>query len=198
MGDKRKRSKAGRAKPVRARDIAAAVAGQVKSTEVLPASNGVPGARVDRTAARHAAARLYGQGYKRKEIARILKDHIISDLMKTRPLEQQIQAATHRLKTWENSQAFRDMVYEKALIQLDLQSGEILSGVAKKAKRGRVDAARLVLEVTGRHSAKHEAQPTQIALVINGIPRPGNVQAVTAAGQVELDADGELVQDDEA
>lgn len=117
------------------------------------------------------AARLYSQGYERKHIARILLDHLVPN-GKDRPEEQRLSQARTKLRNWENSEKFRDLVYSQGLIKLDLQTPAILGGVAKKAKRGRVDAARLILEVTGRHNPKGDSAPTQVSLVIQNVPRP--------------------------
>lgn len=121
---------------------------------------------------RVAAAKLYGQGYKRTQIARILLDHLCTEAMLSRPEEQRLTAARALLRRWEKQDSFRDLLYKHALIELDLETPQVLKGIAKKAKRGRVDAARLVLELTGRHNPKGDQAPTQIVLQIEGVPRP--------------------------
>ena len=144
---------------------------------------------------RETAAKLYGQGDERKHIARMLLDHLVPN-GKERPEEQRLSQARTKLRNWEQSQAFRDMIYNLAVVKLDLQTPAILGGIAKKAKRGRVDAARLALEVTGRHNPKGEAAPTQIIVAIEGVPRPHVVRSSDTAPD-EIDGDDALVAEDE-
>ena len=121
------------------------------------------------------AARLYGQGYRRSEIKTILLDHLAPAKRpgkRDRTREEQQMHATQKLRRWERTQKFRDLLYQHAVVQLDLEVPTILQGVAQKAKRGRVDAARLALEVTGRHNPRGEDKPTQITVQIANIPRP--------------------------
>jgi len=77
-----------------------------------------------------------------------------------------------KLRRWERTPKFRDLVYQVAVVELDMSTPQILQGVANKAKRGRVDAARLALEVTGRHNPKGQEKPTEIHVQIANIPRP--------------------------
>lgn len=139
----------------------------------------VPGADIDEGARKQAvketAAKLYGQGFSRPKIARILRKHLITELMRTRPMEQQLTAARARLKAWEKQDDFRDLVYNLAIVKLDLATPQIIAGVTKQAKRGRVDAARLALELTGRHNPKGDDKPTQVMVQINGVPRPARI-----------------------
>lgn len=148
-----------------------------------------------------AAAKLYGQGFKRSHIAKLLVDHLTPNKFfedgTPRPLEQRTSQARARLRGWERDPKFRDLVYNGSIVKLDLQTPAILDGIAKKAKKGRVDAARLVLELTGRHNPKGEQQPTQVALILSGVPRPATVQAVTADGTETIEiADGSMAEED--
>ena len=158
-------------------------------------SPNLPEPTASRDQVREVAAKLYGQGYERKHIARMMIDHLVP--IKTfedgtpRPLEQRLSQARTKLRNWEHQQDFRDLVYRKAVVKLDLQTPAVLGGVLKKAKKGRVDAARLVLELTGRHNPKGEVQPTQIALVVNGVPRP---MRESQAKAVAADAEGLVVE----
>jgi hypothetical protein len=153
-----------------------------------------PGGNEHRDRVREAAAKLYGQGFERKHIARMMVEYLGG--AKTfedgvpRPLEQRLSQARTRLRGWEADQAFRDMIYNLAVVKLDLQTPAILGGIAKKAKKGRVDAARLALEITGRHNPKGDQVPTQIALVVEGVPRPVRAKAVTADGEVVVELNG--------
>ena len=106
---------------------------------------------------------------------------------KERPFEQQLRAARTKLKRWESQQAFRDLVWELAVVDLDLTTPSILRGVARSAKRGRVDAAKLALEITGRHVTKGDQTAPNITIAFAGIPRPGLQQI----------GDGEVVDADE-
>jgi hypothetical protein len=106
---------------------------------------------------------------------------------KERPFEQQLRAARTKLKRWENQQAFRDMVWELAVVDLDLTTPAILRGVARSAKRGRVDAAKLALEITGRHVTKGDQTAPNITIAFAGIPRP----------EMRQIADAEVVDEDE-
>ena len=138
----------------------------------LPAvSEPLEEARPERDRIQEACAKLYGQGYPRGKVARILVDHLVPN-GKHRPLEQRLSQARAKLRRWERTQSFRDLVYSLAVVELDMSTPIILKGVASKAKRGRVDAARLALEITGRHNPKGEQAPTQVAVVFQGIPRP--------------------------
>ena len=75
------------------------------------------------------------------------------------------------MRAWKNQTKFRDVIYEAALQKLDLELPAVLEGMSKKA-RTRVDAARLVLEVTGRHNPRGDAQPPNITVQIANLPRP--------------------------
>jgi len=89
-----------------------------------------------------------------------------------RTQEEREAQARHKLRRWEKTQKFRDLVYEVAVVKLDMDVPQILEGVSNRAKRGRVDAARLALEVTGRHNPKGEQQAPNITVQIANIPRP--------------------------
>lgn len=145
-----------------------------------------------RAQARTTAARLYSNGHSRHEVARLLAKHIIP-FQPDMPVDRRLTLAIRKLKLWEFEQDFRDMVYEGSVVQLDMETPAILKGVARKAKGGRVDAAKLALELTGRHTSKGEQAPTQIAIVLNGVPRPQiavpNQAAEVVEGTVEADED---------
>ena len=118
-----------------------------------------------------AAAELYGRGYSRPQIARALQKHLVGPQV-GRNMEQRLQRCRQKLKKWETRQHFRDMVYATAVIELDMSTPAILRGIAKKGKGGRVDAARLVLELTGRHNPKGEQAAPNVLIAIGDIPRP--------------------------
>jgi hypothetical protein len=147
---------------------------------VAPVPPGAPGSQetvlyVPKDDVQLVAARLYGQGLKRKQIV-----HLMLDLLapvkrqgrRDRTHEERVATARGKLRRWENNDDFRDLVYENAVVELDKELPQILKGIGKRG-RTRVDAARLALEVTGRHNPKGEQQPTQVVVQIAHIPRPG-------------------------
>lgn len=146
-----------------------------------------------RKALQETAAKLYGQGFERPQIARMLCEHLVPNGL-DRPEEQRLSQARARLRKWEHTQDFRDMIYKLAVVKLDLATPAILGGITKKAKRGRVDAARLALEITGRHNPKGDAAPTQVAIVFSGVPRPGRAKAVEA---IEINGEDIMVEEDD-
>lgn len=98
-----------------------------------------------------------------------------------------MRQARRRLKDWEASKEFRDLIWQFGLIQTDLRTGDILHGLVNKAVRGRVDAAKLALELTGRYTPKGEQQPTQVAVVFTGISRSSSVAELV---QADVEEDG--------
>jgi hypothetical protein len=93
------------------------------------------------------------------------------DGKRDRTREEQETLARSKLRRWERTDSFRDLVYEHAVARADMEIPGILKGMTKRA-RGRVDAARLVLEVTNRHNPKGEQQVPNITVQIANIPRP--------------------------
>ena len=142
--------------------------------------------QLDRDNLRAAAARLYGQGMRRTEIAAALLDHLVPNGLH-RPRAVRMRQARRRLKDWEASKEFRDLIWQFGLIQTDLRTGDILHGLVNKAVRGRVDAAKLALELTGRYTPKGEQQPTQVAVVFTGISRSSSVAELV---QADVEEDG--------
>lgn len=165
------------------------MAGQAEpvATESIAVSPPVP----ERDLVFEHAAKLYGQGYRRSRVARIMVNHLVP-AGKDRPLEQRLSQARAKLRRWEGMDRFRDLIYHKAVVDIDLATPEILQGVAKKAKKGRVDAARLALEITGRHNPKADAAPANVVLQINGIPRPPRHELEGTGPVIE----GEIIAED--
>jgi hypothetical protein len=147
----------------------------------------------DRDTIMQTTAKLYGQGYDRGTIAKLMLDHLTPGTA-GRSRQYRLKAARAKLRLWEHQQDFRDLVYTGAVVKLDLQSPAILNGLANRAKRGRVDAARLALELTGRHNPKGDQAPAQVALVISGVPRPFQV---TAGESEVIVADEAMISEDE-
>jgi hypothetical protein len=102
-------------------------------------------------------------------------------------MEHRLIYARRKLRRWEASKEFRDLIWEHGLVQTDLQTGRVLNGLVQKAVRGRVDAAKLALELTGRYTPKGEQQPTQVAVVFTGIQRSASVAELVEADVVEED-----------
>lgn len=122
-----------------------------------------------------AAARLYGAGFTRQEVARAMVDHLAPvSRHPDKDLRTRRQRARARLKAWEHKQEFRDFVWDEAMVETDVASGAILKGLRQAAERGRVDAAKLALEVTGRHRTREDqVSATQVNVVFGtDIPRP--------------------------
>jgi hypothetical protein len=100
--------------------------------------------------------------------------------------------ARRKLTDWTQTEWFRDALYDAALMDVDLAMPAILRGVTNRAKRGRVDAARLALEVSGRHGKEGSMQPAVVNLNFSGIPRP----STAALGPGPSDVDGEVLDED--
>lgn len=132
------------------------------------------------------AAQLMGQGRTAPQVATLLKDRICPRT----PESKRMKAARARIRHWLRRESFRDLVYEYALVNLETEIPSIFKGVAKKAKAGRVDAARLVLEVTGRHTTSGEAPPAVVQVNFGELPRP-----VSREADVTYDED-EVIEDD--
>lgn len=141
-------------------------------------------ARYTRIEVQRAAARLYAQGAKRSQIARLLMTHL-TPTMNGKPTEQRLSTARAKLRGWERSKKFRDYIWQLGLLKADMEMPQVVDGIMKQAKRGRVDAARLVLEVTGRHNPKGEHGDTTVVVAFGGnVPRPhreiGNGEVIEA------------------
>lgn len=118
------------------------------------------------------AANAYGHGMSRREIAKAMVDVLAGPTTVGKPMDFRLARARRRLRYWEKNQAFRDAVYNSAAVNLDMQIPLVLQGVTQRAIRGRVDAARLALEVTGRHNPKGEQAAPTVVVAIDGIARP--------------------------
>jgi hypothetical protein len=138
------------------------------------------------------AAKLFSQGKSRHHVARKLKDYLLSaHQLRNGGTAKQHMLAMRKLRRWQETKAFRDLVWQYTVERLDSRTPEIMDGVTARAANGRVDAAKLALEVAGRYSPKGHDQPTAVQIVVNGVPRP---TAVTESADV---VDGELVSESE-
>jgi len=117
-------------------------------------------------------ARLYASGKTRSSIAHRLEQYLLTpNQRKMKPLRRRY-FAMRRLRRWEQKKDFRDLIWALSVERLDMRTPTILDGVAERAEAGRVDAAKLSLEVAGRYSPKGQDQATAVQIVVNGVPRP--------------------------
>jgi hypothetical protein len=126
----------------------------------------------DRDELRIAVATALAQGYSAKQVARAFGKRLVPESPAETPDKIHL-AAYQKVRKWMNQdQSFRDLMWDMALNKLDLKAPLILNGIANKAMRGRVDAARLALELTGRHTPKGDQVLTNVTIQIANIPRP--------------------------
>jgi hypothetical protein len=119
----------------------------------------------------YAAVRLYSEGKSRRTVIELLAARAYPTLDR----QQAERVLRKRLRAWEETQWFRDAVYDGAMRETDMDIPRIMAGVRQRARRGRVDAARLALEVTGRHNPRgEESTPAVVQITFGGaVPRPG-------------------------
>ena len=104
------------------------------------------------------------------------------------------QKARTRVRRWSHTEVFRQALWDWSVNELDMATPDILKGIAAKAAAGRVDAARLALEITGRHAPNVDVQPAAIQIVMGGVPRPAiapTVDVVDGDSEEIVDADVE-------
>lgn len=138
------------------------------------------------TSVQLAAARLFAAGKSRSTVATKLEFYLLTPVQHRLPPMRRRYHAMKRLRRWQQKKDFRDLVWALTVERLDQQTPEIVQGVANRGKAGRVDAAKLGLELAGRYTPKAMDQPTAVQIVVNSVPRP-TVQAVgadTVAGQL--------------
>lgn len=126
------------------------------------------------------------------DIARRLQHHLVPHEADRR---KRLKKARVRLRQWFSTQKFRDALWEESVVGLDLKTPRILEGIGKKAVAGRVDAARLALEVTGRHAPQADVTPATINIQFGQIPRPRRDHS-NGHEVVDVDPD-EIVEVDE-
>jgi len=132
--------------------------------EVLEGGNEALESRIPRDEVRIQAAKLIAAGFQPKKVAEAMANYLSPT--------GNPRSAYHKLNRWRyQDPTFRDLIYQQSVLRLDLNSPDILDGIRRSARRGRVDAARLALELTGRH-VKEEASVTQVNVVLQNIPRP--------------------------
>jgi hypothetical protein len=143
-------------------------------------------AKYEPTRVQRKAAELYGRGMTANQIANVLRDHVVG---RRRDKRLQLQLARKKVRQWTSSQWFRDLAWEAAVTQADQATGDILRGLTRNAKRGRVDAAKMVMGVAGRYEEKGFGQAAQVNVVIEGVPRPASRPAIESQVVAEEWAD---------
>lgn len=131
-------------------------------------------------------AMLLGQGFSIPQVAARMVDYIIQKSNRDPAYRKKL--ARNRLRKWRKRPEFRDKQWEAAVTALDNSTPAILKGLAKKAIAGRVDATKLALEITERHTPKGEPMAANVQVVFTGLPRP--------EADVELDEDDILDEED--
>jgi hypothetical protein len=141
---------------------------------------------------------LYGRGLSTGQIANLVAPHCYPEYRHNRSLMMRLTRS--KLRRMESTQWFRDALYEAAVVKTDLAIPQILEGVVKKAKRGRVDAAKLALSVSGRQVDSEGQVNVPISISFGGeVPRPYGQQAIAGPDQAEDVEDAEFEEmDDEA
>ena len=135
---------------------------------------------------------MLARGYTIPEVARKYVEYLVPQEMSR---DKKLKRARYKVRSWMMSHKMRDLLWEETMIGLDLDSPQIVRGIARKAKAGRVDAARLSLEMTGRHAPQAEIQPATINIAFGDIPRPR--RAITDGHDVvDVDPD-EIVEVDD-
>jgi hypothetical protein len=86
--------------------------------------------------------------------------------------DKRLKMSRTKIRHWMAGQKFRDLLWEESVIGLDLDSPRIVRGISRKAQAGRIDAARLALELNGRHAPQTEVTPARINIQFGDIPRP--------------------------
>ena len=110
--------------------------------------------------------------------------------------KKRLKKARIRIRTWLSTEKMRDLLWEETMVGLDIDSPQIVRGIARKAKAGRVDAARLAFELNGRHTPQAEVTPAQINIQFGNIPRPRRDHSNPEA-DIEIDPDDVVeIEDD--
>ena len=111
----------------------------------------------------------YASGASVGAIARKYANHLVPHEPNE---EMRLKKARTKIRKWIRTQKFRDAIWAQSVVELDLESPAILKGITRKARAGRVDAARLAFELNGRHSPHTEVQPAAINITFGSVPRP--------------------------
>lgn len=102
--------------------------------------------------------------------------------------EKRMKIARRKVRSWLKTQKFRDLLWEETVMRVDMAAPGIIGGLISKAQAGRVDAARLLFELNGRHSPNTEVTPSQVNIILDGVPRPThNPQAIGTEADEKID-----------
>lgn len=133
-----------------------------------------------------AVIELYGRGFRRGEVARKLMKYLCPSPSygdgSEAARERQARA---KLRRWEQKPWFRDALFQRAVVDTDLATTDIMKGVTKRAKEGNVDAAKFAMEVSGRYTPKGDTAAAQVTVVFSGLPRPLARQPQAIEGEAE-------------
>ena len=126
---------------------------------------------------RIACARALAQGFRPYQVGRALASKFAPQAeLKGRDLEKW---AMKKIRSWmRDDSEFRDLIYEIAVVELDLKTPLIFGGLAQSAMKGRVDAAKLALEITGRHTSQAQTV-TAVQINLRNVDRPAIDSAQT-------------------
>lgn len=91
-----------------------------------------------------------------------------------------------RIERYMRTHDFRMRILEGSTDLLALDAGKITKSLSEQAQRGRVDAIKLALEITGVYSPKAtDPGPATVQLVINGVPRPNGALIESTAEEID-------------
>jgi hypothetical protein len=121
---------------------------------------------------RLTVAELLGRGKTRGQVARTLEHHLLTPNQRKYKPQRRRLLALRKIRRWQKQKEFRDLVWANAVERLDSRTPEILNGVGRRAETGRVDAAKLGLEIAGRYTPRGQDQPTSVHIVLGNVPRP--------------------------
>jgi hypothetical protein len=76
------------------------------------------------------------------------------------------------LRRWRTEAGFQSMILQATKGELHLNLGAITSGLARRAKAGRPDAAKLALEFSGAHNPRMQHEHSGDIAIHLELPRP--------------------------
>lgn len=165
----------------------------MSSELAVPGPNGRPKKKSGLDRHQRIAVELYSRGYRRPEVARALVRRMFPDTTRETKAEN-LKKMRARLRHWEKNKEFRDALWSNVVNAVDMDTARILEGVMRKARAGRVDAAKFALEIAGRYTPHGEANiAVPIQVNFEGLPRPNRFEL---PGTQEI-VDGEVVEEDE-
>lgn len=138
---------------------------------------------------------LYSRGLGRGKIARIMNLQMLQEMGRTGDEKRDHRRCRNRLKRMEETNWFRDELWRRTTVGLDLKSPQIVDGIAQKAIKGDVPAAKFALELAGRYEEKGTQVASTVVVNFGGLPRPerAHMDEVQSDEDVE-DADWEGIE----